>query len=1094
MTASGKKSVMIGMAIPAKWFAMKSLLYSTILIFSSLGLWTACGGGTSDRNSVEGGSRAKVNQEGSESCPAQKDAPALLPGVSPAHRSPEYWYGLLEDKVDLDEVLLSAAEVENLNRSYQVERPGFSPQRDLLVPMEQGFLETEISGRFDWMKAKLDSGEYRRGKSSNAFLRPASPTFTSTHRVALEEIQIYCAPTSEGIFDSDTTSNRTNRNHCSNVHGQELIEILAPWEGDMLLARTATSWGFVKADASLSPAVSGEVLEKFAHGPYAVLSREVVGSAKRSYGRHTKIPYTDAANEAAFVATSKGIESLALQAQDHRPAARPFTRRAVIEEVLSYLGTPYGFGGADGGIDCSRLMLDLMGSFGVELPRFSGWQAKGGSFALDVEGVDDQKKQEIIDHAAESGVVILHIPGHIMMYLGRDDKDTPMAVHALSYYLDPCEEGGSTTMLVGRVQIGDLELGRNTRKTALIERITKIAVIGKIPSVAIQSLAKIRPAAPVSAPSRKECKSLSSQRVFLSPRKPYKGAPLRVVATSRDRFTPSTISIYNEEGELQEASLILTDGPPIGKIAQMTPTSSGKWMAVVGDGESQQACLLFKVASSAPSGGRTARGAAPRGEEEGDERAIWSLRRRWNPAYEDLFATFSERLFDYPAGDDRTWPNFHSVLRDPDRNILYNYLGKDEEEQIRLKPDCADLPYTLRAYFAWKLGLPFGVHECHRAKEGRPPKCKMVDGNLMARSNFKGKGDVAVFVDFVNRHVRRMVHSSSGRTAPDTDLSDFYPVELKRESLRPGTLFTDPYGHLLVVVDWIEQGKEGYGTLVGADAQPDGTIGRRRFWQGSFLFRPDVKSGGAGFKAFRPWYYDKKSKALKTRTNRELRRDKTAIYSKEQYEGSEADFYDRMESIINPRALDPVAKLVSLVDALQEQVTRRGTSVRTGEDFMKSRRFSPIDMPKGSKIFLTSGPWEDFSTPSRDWRLLIAIHTVVDFPDAVRRSPQQYGIEADEVEARAAALQKTLTEELAKRKLVYTRSDGSAWTITLKDLIDRRVEFEMSYNPNDCPEIRWAAPEGSEEMATCKRHAPAGQRKKMRKYRNWFSTRSRPAS
>ena len=40
-----------------------------------------------------------------------------------------------------------------------------------------------------------------------------------------------------------------------------------------------------------------------------------------------------------------------------------------------------------------------------------------------------------------------------------------------------------------------------------------------------------------------------------------------------------------------------------------------------------------------------------------------------------------------------------------------------------LRPDCADLPYFLRAYFAFKLGLPFGFSKCTRGGGGRAPTC-----------------------------------------------------------------------------------------------------------------------------------------------------------------------------------------------------------------------------------------------------------------------------------------------------------------------------------------------------------------------------------
>ena len=43
--------------------------------------------------------------------------------------------------------------------------------------------------------------------------------------------------------------------------------------------------------------------------------------------------------------------------------------------------------------------------------------------------------------------------------------------------------------------------------------------------------------------------------------------------------------------------------------------------------------------------------------------------------------------------------------------------------QSGLRPDCADFGYFLRAYFAYKMGLPFGYSNCTRGTGGRAPKC-----------------------------------------------------------------------------------------------------------------------------------------------------------------------------------------------------------------------------------------------------------------------------------------------------------------------------------------------------------------------------------
>jgi hypothetical protein len=126
-------------------------------------------------------------------------------------------------------------------------------------------------------------------------------------------------------------------------------------------------------------------------------------------------------------------------------------------------------------------------------------------------------------------------------------------------------------------------------------------------------------------------------------------------------------------------------------------------------------------------------------------------------------------------------------------------------------------------------------------------------------------------------------------------------------------------------------------------------------------------------------------------------------------------------------------------------------------------------------------------------RLLIAIDVVQGFPDRVARRPERYAMPKEKSVADVKAeLQNVLASELSARKFSYTRSDGSAWTLTIKDVLDRAADLEMAYNLNDCVELRWGAPEQSEEASTCKRRAPQSQRAKMTEYRAWFHERRRP--
>jgi hypothetical protein len=458
--------------------------------------------------------------------------------------------------------------------------------------------------------------------------------------------------------------------------------------------------------------------------------------------------------------------------------------------------------------------------------------------------------------------------------------------------------------------------------------------------------------------------------------------------------------------------------------------------------------------------------------------------------------------------------------------VLFDSLGlrEDEKGQI-IQPDCADVPYFLRAYFAFKMGLPFGYSKCTRGDGGQAPRCPQwwnieneepvpaPPGGLAPPGEqvgffgvFAAPGPVPVlklppkpqglvpgFGYYLRTTIANGVQSGNGRTAADDNDTDYYPVALSEDTLRPGTIYADPYGHVLVLVKRVPQSGDGAGVFLAIDGQPDGTVARKRFWRGNFLFAQDPSLGSPGFKRFRPIVRER-SGVERRLTNSEIAKSPDyGDFSLDQSKLSVEDFYDRMDDVMSPAPLDPVRALKETITSLEEQVNTRVASVENGRKYQVGGG-GQVDMPDGASIFETTGAWEDFATPSRDLRLLIAIDVVRAFPDRVARRPERYAMPKDRSAADVKAeLESTLASELASRKFSYARSDGSQWTLALKDLLDRTSALEMAYNLNDCVELRWGAAEGSEEAATCKRHAPPAQRTKMASdYRVWFHERRRP--
>jgi len=846
----------------------------------------------------------------------------------------------------------------------------------------------------------------------------------------------------------------------------------------MRLIRSSYTLGWISAAAPLSAAIplsSLDLPELLSPG----LSLKLPGGGSLELPRGERLRLEEGGQ--ILVTSPGGLHHLS-RPPELRALPRPLSRRAFLEEAFYRLGRSYGWGGQGGGLDCSRLVMDIFSSFGLHLPRFSGNQARAGSFSIDLKEIKSEKERLLlIDAAAERGIVLLQFPGHIMIYLGHAQDGRPMALHSFAEYLAPCPEGvktqnkaHETLFKVGSVSLSDLELGRGSSRSAFIERVERVVVFGHPPGIALQGAAEQRPAAATARPTR--CQRSRDYPLFLSPKQPNSRQALRVLAPHFKDPGAARLQLFGPDGRPREGQLKRLGGPPYTQVLSIKAPEPGRWRVLLGDGPQLLSCRSFQVK------------ARVRPQAQGGSGPVWKIEEGWGPQMENLYSGFIESLFDYPE-DGRTWSNLNSLLSNPERNLLFNHLSREEERQLRLTPDCADLPYFLRAYFAWKMALPFGYRTCSRSRKGRPTRCQEVEGNLIERSN---KDPVKAFARFM-RKLKSAVHSSSARTRPEDEESDLYPVPMNRMGLRPGATYADPYGHTLILVKWSPQSRAGYGRLIAADAQPDSTIGRRRFWRGSFLFTAETDNVGAGFKAFRPLIVE--GGVLQARENSYLSKSKRLIpFSQEQYATGDDGFYEKMAALINPRPLDPEVRMIALVEALHEVLTRRVQAIETGEKFMASRSFRPIKMPKGASIFLTSGPWEDFSTPSRDMRMLISIDTVLRFPDRVARAPQRFGLEAGQVQATVRALREKLKAALEARGVRYQRSDGSEQRLSLKQIVDRQEQLELAYNPNDCIELRWGAAEGSPERASCRRHAPADQSRKMKRYRPWFKARKRPGS
>jgi hypothetical protein len=515
--------------------------------------------------------------------------------------------------------------------------------------------------------------------------------------------------------------------------------------------------------------------------------------------------------------------------------------------------------------------------------------------------------------------------------------------------------------------------------------------------------------------------------VLPSPQAPWSGAPLRVMVVA-DKPVEGVLSLIAPDGSVAVKSSDRHGGPPYAWFAEVAAPAAGTWHAKLQrDGTSADCSPIAHDVVVA------ARKPAPLPTPPG---AIWQVRNSWNSTNEALFSAWIEKLFDAPPDQDLNWKVWYEVLRDQSRNFLFNYLGRNEDiTQTGARPDCADFVYFLRAYFAFKMGLPFGYSNCSRGG-GSPPKCyqwfdvehpevtrpppppeqnpvpvavaapQQAPGMLgiFGRSEPPPEPAVAVppkappkppkrptnFSEYV-RDVGDVVHTGAVRAGDES--ADFYTVPLTQQTLRPGTVYADPYGHVLMLVHRVPEANGTPGVFLAVDAEPDGSITRKRFWRGNFLFAHEPSLGSPGFKHFRPILREKNG-PLRRLSNAEIGKNpQYEDYSAEQSQMTVEDFYDRMDDVMSPEPLDPMRAMTDAITSLSEQIKTRVTAVENGRKY-QAKATGDTSMPDGASIFQAAGPWEDFSTPARDFRLLIAIDVVRGFPDRLARRSDRYAIPA----------------------------------------------------------------------------------------------------
>ena len=102
----------------------------------------------------------------------------------------------------------------------------------------------------------------------------------------------------------------------------------------------------------------------------------------------------------------------------------PYTMQNYYNQAFACLGVPYGWGGADGGLDCSGFVCAVFRSFGIHIPRDTKEQKLYAGDVVDSSAMTADEVDAVLTGLTQSSPVLptaIYTPGHVVLYLGKQN-------------------------------------------------------------------------------------------------------------------------------------------------------------------------------------------------------------------------------------------------------------------------------------------------------------------------------------------------------------------------------------------------------------------------------------------------------------------------------------------------------------------------------------------------------------------------------------------------------------------------------------------------------------------------------------------------
>ncbi|MBI4556082.1 MAG: hypothetical protein HY706_00735 [Candidatus Hydrogenedentes bacterium] len=489
------------------------------------------------------------------------------------------------------------------------------------------------------------------------------------------------------------------------------------------------------------------------------------------------------------------------------------------------------------------------------------------------------------------------------------------------------------------------------------------------------------------------------------------------------------------------------------------------------------------------------------------EGGAWPIRRQWTVAETSHFAEWVQHIFEVKCNGTREQrlAKLERVLTDPEMNLLLlaEFAGEGSNPQLDLHIiramhrvlDCAKLTVALSTYYSYRRALPW-IASCVRASDG---------GDLRTAAYTIPSGTINSFeYDSAAQFIGDAITGTcTGNfrvelSGPNSQLSDTLPVAIGRDHLIPGCLYYLD-GHVLILAKITRDGEPRF-----LDATIAATRDIYAFNGGSAITGLTPKNSAApgneyagcyrGFRVYR-WPIAEvdgagKIVAVRRRTDNEM---KEFGFSTEQYDKLEELTRHRQivedgAGVINfhqfirmrlrtTHRFNLAAQLETAANELLTLLQQREERVQQAWRDVTAN--GPVPFPEekfDGNVFTEGGRWGAYATALDDAAFRAKYFELMERVDAMIG---WFDLRTDEVNLEAlnehaiwthADLAAALLE--AKKRLFgettfeYLNSAGKPVRLSLLD-VEQRL-YDLSFDPNHPPELRWGAAPGSPEAESAR--------------------------